>query len=448
MTDQWFTTLTDSVAARPCVILRFESQEWRHLRESRHGVSEFTIARPHNLVERIKTPAVCLIYGENSGRFSREPGEPEAYFGIVSSRSAVTTLETRIKIKRALSIDPPSEQSLGNLVVDQPFTSNLKRKLGSEQSVIVLSPKLSRAILDALVKIESNRGALHAVAASLSAPRRFKGAAALQEDAIQTALKAFDAGNGEGAVRLELVKGRTTGLARVGIIEDSVIEHDARSIHGYNLIGSDLTGRAMFQRGDQQLEVFTANRRSLEQVFGVDLIYLNLTQQNIVMLQYKMLEPSRRKDSTDWLYRPDEQLDEEVRRMSRFSEVVPGDSHEYRLNAGVFYLKFVKRDGALKSGSVIIPLDHYRQMINDPRSKGPRGALRISYESLSGRYLRQTAFINLIQSGYIGASSKRTKHLATLVHAVVDDNRAVVAALQRPLKSSEQPQQTDPRIFL
>jgi len=54
------------------------------------------------------------------------------------------------------------------------------------------------------------------------------------------------------------------------------------------------------------LEVFTANRRELEHCFGVDLIYVNLTKQNVVMLQYKMLEPSSKSDDqTDWVYRPD-----------------------------------------------------------------------------------------------------------------------------------------------
>jgi hypothetical protein len=62
-------------------------------------------------------------------------------------------------------------------------------------------------------------------------------------------------------------------------MEDSVIEHDARHIQGYELVHSDLTGRALFERGEDQLEVFTANRRPLEHCFGVDLIYLNANQQ-------------------------------------------------------------------------------------------------------------------------------------------------------------------------
>ena len=42
------------------------------------------------------------------------------------------------------------------------------------------------------------------------------------------------------------------------------------------------------------MDVFTANKRPLEELFGVDLIYLNKTRGALVMVQYKMLELERR----------------------------------------------------------------------------------------------------------------------------------------------------------
>ena len=63
--------------------------------------------------------------------------------------------------------------------------------------------------------------------------------------------------------------------------------------------------------------------------------------------------------------------------------------------------------------------------------------MRISYESLSGRYLRANAFVNLLHSGYIGAHADATMHLKTLIDGVVNNDRAVVAALQRPATASE-----------
>ena len=220
-------------------------------------------------------------------------------------------------------------------------------------------------------------------------------------------------------------------------MEDSVIEHDARTVPGYTLTSSHITGRALFEKGADKLEVFTANRRDLEHVFGVDLIYLNLTKKNIVMVQYKMLEPHGHVgESTEWLYRPDAKMADEVRRMRAFASSHAAGPFEYRLNPKAFYLKFVKRNGSLTNGSIITPVDHYERLLQDPVCRGPRGAYRINYQTLGGRYIRQGAFLELIQSGYIGAYADTTAMLSTLVESVLNGNRAVVAAVQSSLTNA------------
>jgi hypothetical protein len=87
---------------------------------------------------------------------------------------------------------------------------------------------------------------------------------------------------------------RQTALAGARLQEDTVIEHDARWIPGWTMDSSDVTGRAVFTQGREELQVFTANKQPLEQLFGVDLIYLNETRRSIVMVQYKMMEPLAR----------------------------------------------------------------------------------------------------------------------------------------------------------
>ncbi len=208
-------------------------------------------------------------------------------------------------------------------------------------------------------------------------------------------------------------------------------EHDARDVPDYELVGSDVTGRAVFQKGPEKLEIYTANRRPLEKVFGVDLIYLNITRQNIVMVQYKMLEPAGRQGYlTDWIYRPNGNLESEIRRMRKFAREHSPGQHEYRLNSQVFYLKFVKRDGALKNAAITIPIDHFERLRADPACQGPRGGFRISFQSLEGRYLRQGAFLDLIRSGYIGAHARTTKDLEALIRGIVQGDKTVVAAIQ------------------
>lgn len=426
----WLGRLKVFVEKKPIIILTFDGHEWDRLQGSRRGVSEFTVARAHDLLEDVKVPVPCLISGK-----SHE--DESLHFGMISSRSAVTTLESRIKVRRAVRIQPRSKSELLSLVTDKPYGNNLRRRLHNHGSVIALSSKLSGHLIERLASISTNRGALRAVEESLSVPKDFRSVAVLQEDAVRTALQVFGLSPDDQARSLELVEGRETALARVGIMEDSVIEHDARHVPGYDLVHSDLTGRAVFERGGERLEVFTANRRPLERVFGVDLIYLNVSRQNIVMLQYKMLEPWRKHGADfDWIYRPDDKLDKEIRRMRRYDTHHPPGPYEYRLNPTVFYLKFVKRDGAIRSGGIVVPLDHFDKLRADPACRGPKNALRVSYESLSGRYLRQNAFLDLVRSGYIGAHAEMTEHMKTLVNGVLKNHRSVVAAIHEVTEAS------------
>jgi hypothetical protein len=77
-----------------------------------------------------------------------------------------------------------------------------------------------------------------------------------------------------------------------------------------------------------------------------------------------------------------------------------------------------------------LPIDHFERLRADPLCKGPRGAVRVSFESLAGRYLRQGPFLDLIRAGYIGATSETTAYLKELVEVVVKGDRAVVGAIQ------------------
>ena len=313
--------------------------------------------------------------------------------------------------------------------------TGLKHELDSNNSVILLSPQLSVQLVEILADIETNHNSMRTVTASLSVPTHYNGMTDVQENALQTALSAFGLSSKDRAVSLILSSGRKTALERVSL-EDFVIGHDARYVPGFDLKENNVTGWAVFQKNHEKLEVYTANRGSLEEVFGVDLIYLNATRQNVVMVQYKMLEPTSRRDrgGTDWIYRPDANLESEIRRMERFSSGRPPSEHEYRLNPQVFYLKFVKRYRALKDPAIVMPIDHFECLRQDPSSRGPRRGIRVSFESLSGRYLRQGAFLDLIRSGYIGAYAEKTFDIRTLVQFVVQNGKSAVTAIQSLIK--------------
>lgn len=154
-----------------------------------------------------------------------------------------------------------------------------------------ISKKLGRRLLDMIVAVPENAAVLQRIMAQIFTPLRIENDYAMQLDAVHLALKFF--GGADGATTIDLPGGETA-LATIRLLEDDVIEQDAHWVAGWEPVDIDSpyqTGRALFRNRDEQLEIITANKRPLEELFGVDLIYFNRTQHALVMVQYKMMEP-------------------------------------------------------------------------------------------------------------------------------------------------------------
>ncbi len=105
MTQAWCDALKAHVEKKPAVVLRIAENDWESLQESRRGVGEFTTALPHAAFAKLQAPTVCLLLAESEG-------EPNANLGLIGARRAITTLQTRVKIRRAVAIDTASTAAL------------------------------------------------------------------------------------------------------------------------------------------------------------------------------------------------------------------------------------------------------------------------------------------------------------------------------------------------
>lgn len=448
MEDAWFAQLISYVKKKGCVILHFDSELVERASLSKHGFNEFTKTYPHDLMKNISPPQVCLIVYQ-----SVESCETQLNIGVLSSNAAISTFESRVKYKNGKGLFSSLKELL-----ERSNDTALSETLSMRQQIIYVKPNISVELIKLLNSFTNNHYALRYISESLNTPRTYSNNAALQEDAIQMVLRTFGISSNEFASDIALIGEKSTGLLRlknkddlisesldfpklkplqaIPFIEDHAIAKDVRSSisSGYTLELDSLTGKALFEKNGEQLEIYTANRTALEQALGVDLIYINLTQKNTVMVQYKMLEQNENSKQRDWIYYPDEKMNDELARMQYFNRSLGADGNEYRLNESAFYLKFVKRNAALKNGSIILPIDHYQKIIHSSRARGPRKGIRISYNQLKGQYLRQGPFVGLIQSGYIGSYSKTTDALRVLINEIIKGNRAVVTAIQRQRK--------------
>jgi hypothetical protein len=347
------------VQSKPIVLVRLPGEFLQSIADSKRGLDRFTFARPHQMFRDVRLPTLCLV------AMGKDNRQQKCFAGVASAKAAVTTFDSRLTLKKLTQLRLPSLEALQMQLESKAFQNAFGWKLKDDGVAMGMTPKLSVSIIKALSNNSVNRKALERVARQipkLSAPRPIEGE---QLDAIRTAMNAFGLSKSDCPLIVETDNDSDSMLASLDryqahVLEDYVIQKDAGTVPGYSLFERDLTGRAVFIKGNERLEIFTANKGPLEAMLGVDLIYVNESVGSILMVQYKMLELKKdsETETSDWIYRPDAQLERELNRMNL--PAFRGTIDDYRLHRDPFFFKFVRRkgDGEIHN-SFIISRDHF-----------------------------------------------------------------------------------------
>ncbi|PNU19876.1 hypothetical protein C2E25_10015 [Geothermobacter hydrogeniphilus] len=421
------------VERKPLILICFDEAFSESLLNSRQGFEHLTIVRPHSVFQNFKLPTLCLLeIQDHDGTL--------CYLGTVTRKTSVSTFDSRLTIKKLRIVTPSSLQGIERKVTDTRMKRLLNGRVPVEGGFSNLSPKLSAHLIEVLARDAGNHTAMDTALSLLPRLRRTPHTNWAQEDAIQSAMAAFGIRANVIPDQVVLKRGASSGLGLIGahLYEDNVVHADASHIPGFDAIAPDVTGRAVFEKRDERLVIYTANKLPLEKMLGVDLIYINETRGNIVMVQYKMLEEAKQEDGRhDWLFRPDKQFRDEISRMQL--PELEGVLTDYRLNRNPFFFKFVKRKIVDDSHqSFLVSLDHLNKILTSPEAKGPKNGIRLSYDALDGTYLRETDMISLIRSGYVGTHRTETQALAMIISEVVKGNKALVLAWQRKIQEGAQ----------
>ncbi|MDD3183674.1 MAG: hypothetical protein PHD48_12865 [Alphaproteobacteria bacterium] len=421
--------IAEWIEKKPLILIQFDEEFSKHLCDSRQGFEHLTIVKPHSVFHNFKLPTLCLLE-------VKEKNATKCYLATVTKKTAVSTFDSRLTIKKLRSVVPSSLQEIEERIADKRLQRLLNAKFPITSGFSALSPKLSAHLIKLLAQDPDNQTALDVALSLLPELRRTPHVNWAQEDAIHSAIAAFGIRSNEMPNEVILKRGASSGLDRIGVhlYEDNVVHADASQLPGFDTIAPDITGRAVFEKRGERLVIYTANKLPLEKMLGVDLIYINETKGNIIMVQYKMLKEQKNKnDHHDWLFRPDEQLQNGIARMQL--PALQGEITDYRLSRNPFFFKFVKRKVANDSHqSFLVSLDHLNQILASPEAKGPKDGIRLSYGTLDGTYLREADMISLIRSGYIGTHRAETQALATIISEVAKGDKALVLAWQRKIQ--------------
>ncbi|WP_370322575.1 hypothetical protein [Oricola sp.] len=405
------------LSRRGLALLRLSADEWEIIEDTRLRGTRVSLTFPHEVARSGRRQSLVLIAIEGDSQTLR--------LGWVRSVQAIATFDSRVVFDLVRPIQPSSLAELLAPLERTTLRLAAVALLTDDQRYRRISTKLGERLITDIAAIPENAPAFRLILAQMNKPARFSNVRALQQDAVDLALKTFGVVDGATSI---VLPGGDSALAAVRLQEDAVIEHDARTIPEWHLAKSDITGRALFEKRGEQLEVITANKRPLEQLLGVDLIYFNHTQNSLVMVQYKMMEPEKRKtrkitvgrytfeepEEQEWQVPVDSQFRDELARMHQFDKDLAPDG-PYRLNSGAFFIKLVRRNASTSVASILLSLGHLTQLIDQGGLRGSRNGLRISYRELAGHYLRADPFTDLVRSGYIGTRGATTEHFGTLI---------------------------------
>ncbi len=444
ISTNFIQTIKMHVETNGIFCVRFNQAASDGMKRSKQGMEKFTFAKFHDIVN-CKVPTVCLV------ELKKNSTQTACYLGVVSNKKAITTLDTRITLKNLKRINIDSFIELINSITENRMKNRLEEQIKNKECAVT-SSKLSGLIIQLLAQNKKNHTALKQIPSLIKINKKPRYNYFHQSDAVKFALSTFDSRSAYKTESVIIKKGSESTLETYGeefdieninenfqenkvirFYEDNIIHCDTVDIDEFKCIKKDATGCAIFTCRDEKLTIYTANKLPLEEVLGVDLIYINETIGSIVMIQYKMLK----KESGGWIYRPDKQLDKEISRMQ--TPNYNTEFKDYRLHKNPFFFKFIKNMSTKKDpSSCYISLEHLNKILSSDEAQGPRGGIRVTYENLNGTFLRKADMLGLIRSGYIGTHKEEYENLKPIIAQISQGNNSVVLAYKE-LIASQQP---------
>jgi hypothetical protein len=178
----------------------------------------------------------------------------------------------------------------------------------------------------------------------------------------------------------------------------------------------------------RKVTVLYADKEHLERVTGTDLIYFREEMPGFVLVQYKRMA----RETSDDIYRPDAQLEEEIRRMRAMGlgQQSAGSLDEWRLSTEPFYIKLVEPDVTRPAGNhlakgMYFPVSLFELLVKEPSSLGPKGGVGIGRHN-ARRYLSNGEFVSLMQQSWIGTSGNATQQVSELIRSSLENQKGVV----------------------
>jgi hypothetical protein len=392
---------------------------------------------------------VRLDISEYEGEYSDWAGY---YFGISQAGRKVATGESTLVVSNLVRLPGvTSEQIVASL------PKRLTKSFTPYNGAYRPTPKLWDALIAFLrSKLPEQEMQFNNLANAIrtfnkSVRSRKDGLDVFERDAIATAIQTW---GGEAIRKRVLREAISTGsapvasflsqLSQVSIREDPQIIHDLNTFPGMEVARRDAIGSVVLGDENGYLTILNCNRQPLEETLGVDLIYFSHQYESFILVQYKRMSDGANGPE----YRPlqDASHQKELDRMIAASEALDSFPHQssgvegYRLSDGPFYIKLCepKAKAPLDAGMVsgmYVPLSLWRQLLESPSVKGPRGGVVVTWENCVRRF-STSDFTRLLRGGWIGSAEGKSAALASIIETVLASGRMLIVGATSPRQKS------------
>ena len=267
---------------------------------------------------------------------------------------------------------------------------------------------------------------------------------ALQKESLGLALEIA------GIARDELLAWRPSGgsqqsfldgLPGVQVREDAMLLKDFSTLPGFDSFGEvTCYGKKVFEIPNNPLfrmTVLMANRLSLEQQTGADLIYFNELYHCFVMVQYKAMENGN--DGPEFRWQNGDQFFLEIERMdaliSQLKMIPSGNEPDgFRFSNNPFFLKFCPRvvlnpdDKGLFKG-IYLPLDLWKRLELAGKLKGSKGGNYLTFRNV-GRRINNSEFVGMVAGSWVGTSIEQSDFLCEIIREILASGKTVTLAVK------------------
>lgn len=221
--------------------------------------------------------------------------------------------------------------------------------------------------------------------------------------------------------------------------EDDLLAEDLRRFDAFGSLTMQNSAVARFVDKGFRLTIVNVNRKPLEHVLGVDLIYLDEIDQSFTLIQYKRLTRHSipRSDSTGerWKYTRQSDLIRQLDLMDLGAEREALGSTDWRMVPTPFWFKFVRDEPFRPADQTVlkgmyVPADYLKSAISDGSlATGPQGGFEVTYKNT--RYITRATFIDLVRRRFLGSSRTASARVREVIHSLAEDREVILSIKQK-----------------